>query len=253
MMIAGQAAIVTGGASGLGHATARMLAEAGARVTILDMNAEAGQAAAAEIGASFVAANVADDASVAAALDAAEATHGPARILVNCAGIAPAMKTVGKEYVPHTLDLFRRTVEVNLIGSFNLIAKFAARAAALDAVEDERGVIVNTASVAAYDGQIGQAAYGASKAAVVGLTLPMARDLSRNGIRVMTIAPGIFETPMLLGMPQEVQDALGRMVPFPPRLGRPAEYAHLSKTIIENTMLNGETIRLDGAIRMQPK
>ncbi|MCG2839521.1 SDR family NAD(P)-dependent oxidoreductase [Sandaracinobacter sp. RS1-74] len=250
MMIAGQAAIVTGGASGLGHATARMLAEAGARVTILDMNAEAGQAAAAEIGASFVAANVADDASVAAALDAAEATHGPARILVNCAGIAPAMKTVGKEYVPHTLDLFRRTVEVNLIGSFNLIAKFAARAAALDAVEDERGVIVNTASVAAYDGQIGQAAYSASKGGVVGMTLPIARDLAPLKIRVMTIAPGIFLTPMVAAFPKHVQAALGAQVPHPSRLGQPSEYAQLIEAILTNPMLNGEVIRLDGAIRM---
>jgi NAD(P)-dependent dehydrogenase (short-subunit alcohol dehydrogenase family) len=175
------------------------------------------------------------------------------RGLINCAGIAPAVKTVGKDG-PHPLEVFHRVVYINQVGTFNM-ARLAADAMAKSEPNEqgERGVIINTASVAAYDGQIGQAAYAASKAAVVGLTLPMARDLSRNGIRVMTIAPGIFETPMLLSMPQEVQDALGRMVPFPPRLGKPAEYANLAKTIIENVMLNGETIRLDGAIRMQPK
>jgi NAD(P)-dependent dehydrogenase (short-subunit alcohol dehydrogenase family) len=178
---------------------------------------------------------------------------GPLVGLINCAGVAPAVKTVGKDGA-HPLDVFQRVVNINLIGTFNM-ARLAAVAMSNHEPNagGERGVIINTASVAAYDGQIGQAAYGASKAAVVGLTLPMARDLSRNGIRVMTIAPGIFETPMLLGMPQDVQDALGRMVPFPPRLGKPHEYAHLAKTIIENTMMNGETIRLDGAIRMQPK
>jgi NAD(P)-dependent dehydrogenase (short-subunit alcohol dehydrogenase family) len=173
--------------------------------------------------------------------------------LINCAGVAPAVKTVGKDGA-HPLEVFQRVVNINLVGTFNM-SRLAALAMSNHEpnAAGERGVIINTASVAAYDGQIGQAAYGSSKAGVVGLTLPMARDLSRNGVRVMTIAPGIFETPMLLGMPQEVQDALGRMVPFPPRLGKPNEYAHLAKTIIENTMLNGETIRLDGAIRMQPK
>ena len=253
MDIKGLAAIVTGGASGLGRATATMLAAQGAKVAIFDLNEEAGKAVAAEIGGLYVGVNVADDASVTAGLDTAEAAHGTARILVNCAGIAPAVKTVGKENLPHPLDTFSKTVTVNLIGTFNMISKFAARAAAAEEMDGERGVIVNTASVAAFDGQIGQAAYGSSKAAVAGMTLPMARDLARSGIRVMTIAPGIFETPMLMGMPQEVRDSLGKMVPFPPRLGMPKEYAHLAKAIIENVMLNGETIRLDGAIRMQPK
>ncbi len=179
--------------------------------------------------------------------------HGVARILVNCAGIAPASKTVGKENAPHPLDIFRRTIEVNLIGSFNLISKFAARAAAAQDVEGERAVIVNTASVAAYDGQIGQAAYAASKGGVVGMTLPIARDLAQHHIRVMTIAPGIFRTPMVEGFPQHVQDALGAQVPHPSRLGAPAEYAQLVESIIRNPMLNGEVIRLDGAIRMQPR
>jgi len=175
------------------------------------------------------------------------------RGLVNCAGVAPAVKTVGKDG-PHPLEVFQRVVNINLVGTFNMCRLAADAMAKTEATADgERGVMINTASVAAFDGQIGQAAYGSSKAGVAGMTLPMARDLSRNGIRVMTIAPGIFETPMLLGMPQEVQDALGKMVPFPPRLGKPHEYAQLSKSIIENVMLNGETIRLDGAIRMQPK
>jgi NAD(P)-dependent dehydrogenase (short-subunit alcohol dehydrogenase family) len=178
---------------------------------------------------------------------------GTLRGLVNCAGVAPAVKTVGKDG-PHPLDVFQRTVNINLVGTFNMCRLAADAMSKTEAAEHgERGVMINTASVAAFDGQIGQAAYGASKAAVAGMTLPMARDLSRNGIRVMTIAPGIFETPMLLGMPAEVQDALGKMVPFPPRLGKPVEYAMLAKSIIENVMLNGETIRLDGAIRMQPK
>ena len=247
------AAIVTGGASGLGKATAAMLAANGAKVAILDLNEEAANAAAQEMGAIAFALNVADDAAVAAALDEAEKAHGVARILVNCAGIAPASKTVGKENAPHSLDLFRRTIEVNLIGSFNLISKFAARAAAVDDVAGERAVIVNTASVAAYDGQIGQAAYAASKGGVVGMTLPVARDLAQHHIRVMTIAPGIFRTPMVEGFPQHVQDALGAQVPHPSRLGDPAEYAQLVESIIRNPMLNGEVIRLDGAIRMPPR
>ncbi len=247
------AAIVTGGASGLGKATAAMLAANGAKVAILDLNEEAANAAAQEMGAIAFALNVADDAAVAAALDEAEKAHGVARILVNCAGIAPASKTVGKENAPHSLDLFRRTIEVNLIGSFNLISKFAARAAAVDDVAGERAVIVNTASVAAYDGQIGQAAYAASKGGVVGMTLPVARDLAQHHIRVMTIAPGIFRTPMVEGFPQHVQDALGAQVPHPSRLGAPDEYAQLVESIIRNPMLNGEVIRLDGAIRMPPR
>ncbi len=247
------AAIVTGGASGLGKATAAMLAANGAKVAILDLNEEAANASAQEMGAIAFALNVADDAAVAAALDEAEKAHGVARILVNCAGIAPASKTVGKENAPHSLDLFRRTIEVNLIGSFNLISKFAARAAAVDDVAGERAVIVNTASVAAYDGQIGQAAYAASKGGVVGMTLPVARDLAQHHIRVMTIAPGIFRTPMVEGFPQHVQDALGAQVPHPRRLGAPDEYAQLVESIIRNPMLNGEVIRLDGAIRMPPR
>ena len=253
MDINNMAAIVTGGASGLGKATAAMLVANGAKVAILDLNEDAANAAAQDIGAAAFALNVADDAAVAAALEAAEQAHGVARILVNCAGIAPASKTVGKENAPHPLDVFRRTIEVNLIGSFNLISKFAARAAAAQDVEGERAVIVNTASVAAYDGQIGQAAYAASKGGVVGMTLPIARDLAQHHIRVMTIAPGIFRTPMVEGFPQHVQDALGAQVPHPSRLGAPAEYAQLVESIIRNPMLNGEVIRLDGAIRMQPR
>ncbi|CAM2149207.1 Uncharacterized oxidoreductase Rv1144 [Pararobbsia alpina] len=244
--------IVTGGASGLGAGTARLLAENGARVVIADLNAEAGEALAKDIGGAYVRCDVTSESDGIAAVGAAEGL-GPLRGLVNCAGIAPASKTVGKDG-PHSLELFAKTISINLIGSFNMIRLAAAAMARLDALDDgERGVIVNTASVAAYDGQIGQAAYAASKGGIVGMTLPVARDLARTGIRVMTIAPGIFETPMLLGMPQEVQDALGASVPFPSRLGKPAEYAMLVKHILTNTMLNGEVIRLDGAIRMQPK
>lgn len=253
MDIRGLAAIVTGGASGLGRATATMLAAQGARVAIFDMNAEAANAVAQEIGGLAVSVNVADDASVAAGLDAAEQAHGVARILVNCAGVAPAVKTVGKENAPHPFDTFARTISINLVGTFNMIAKFAARLAAADELDGERGVIVNTASVAAYDGQIGQAAYAASKGGVVGMTLPIARDLASHRIRVMTIAPGIFLTPMLEGFPQNVQDALGAQVPHPSRLGKPAEYAQLVESIVRNPMLNGEVIRLDGAIRMAPR
>ena len=253
MNINGLSAIVTGGASGLGKATAAMLAAQGAKVTIFDLNEEAGQEAAKALGIVHIAVNVADDASVTAGLDAAEAAHGVARILVNCAGIAPAVKTVGKENAPHPLDTFAKTVTVNLIGTFNVISKFSARLAAADEIDGERGVIVNTASVAAYDGQIGQAAYAASKGGVVGMTLPIARDLAQHKIRVMTIAPGIFLTPMLEAFPQHVQDALGAQVPHPSRLGKPAEYAQLVESIIRNPMLNGDVIRLDGAIRMAPR
>ena len=253
MDINGMAAIVTGGASGLGKATAHILAERGAKVAIFDLNEEAGRATAETLGGIFVAADIADDASITAALDAAEKAHGVARILINCAGIAPAVKTVGKENAPHPLESFVKTVTVNLIGSFNVIAKFSARLAAADEIDGERGVIVNTASVAAYDGQIGQAAYSASKGGVVGMTLPIARDLAQHKIRVMTIAPGIFLTPMLESFPEAVQDALGAQVPHPSRLGRPTEYAQLVESIIRNPMLNGEVIRLDGAIRMAPR
>lgn len=253
MDIKGIAAIVTGGASGLGNATAKMLAANGAKVAIFDMNEDAGKAAAEEIGGIFCTVNVADDASVSAGLDAAERAHGTARVLVNCAGIAPAVKTVGRENVPHALDIYRKTIEVNLIGTFNVLSKFAARLAAADPVGEERGVAINTASVAAYDGQIGQAAYASSKGGVVGMTLPVARDLAQHKIRVMTIAPGIFWTPMLAGLPQAAQDSLGQQVPHPSRLGKPEEYAQLVESIIRNPMLNGEVIRLDGAIRMAPK
>lgn len=247
------AAIVTGGASGLGNATAKMLSQNGARVAIFDMNEKAGKAAAAEIGGIFCQTNVADDASVTASLDAAEAAHGVARILVNCAGIVTAVKTVGRDNVPHALDAYRRTIEVNLIGTFNVLSKFAARLAGQEAIGEERGVIVNTASVAAFDGQIGQAAYASSKAGVAGMTLPVARDLSQHLIRVVTIAPGIFWTPMLAGLPQAAQDSIGQQVPHPSRLGRPEEYAMLVESIVRNPMLNGETIRLDGAIRLAPR
>ncbi len=252
MQIGSNVFIVTGGASGLGAATARMIADNGGKVVIADVQVDAGEKLANELKGRFVKCDVTSEADAKAVVDAAT-SMGTLRGLINCAGIAPAVKTVGKDG-PHPLDVFQRTINVNLVGTFNMARLAADAMSKTEATADgERGVIINTASVAAFDGQIGQAAYSASKSAVVGMTLPMARDLSRNGIRVMTIAPGIFETPMLLGMPQEVQDALGRMVPFPPRLGRAPEYAHLAKTIIENVMLNGETIRLDGAIRMQPK
>ncbi|NWK99116.1 3-hydroxyacyl-CoA dehydrogenase [Sphingobium lactosutens] len=253
MDISGVSAIVTGGASGLGKATAVMLAAHGAKVAIFDLNEEAGQATASEIGGVFVSVNVVDDASVASGLDAAEAAYGVARILVNCAGIAPAIKTVGKENAPHPLDVYRKTIEVNLIGTFNVISKFAARVAGAQEIDGERGVIINTASVAAYDGQIGQAAYSASKGGVVGMTLPVARDLAQHKIRVMTVAPGIFMTPMLESFSPQIQDALGAQVPHPSRLGKPSEYAQLVEAIVRNPMLNGEVIRLDGAIRMAPR
>jgi NAD(P)-dependent dehydrogenase (short-subunit alcohol dehydrogenase family) len=253
MDIAGQVAIVTGGGSGLGEATARLLAEKGARVAVLDLALDRAEQVAAEIGGIAAQCDVASAESAEAAIARAAEALGPARILVNCAGIAIGMKTVGKDG-PHPLDLFRKVVEINLIGTFNMIRLFADCAAKLDPLQGgERGVIVNTASVAAFDGQIGQAAYSASKGGVAGMTLPIARDLARSGIRVMTIAPGIFRTPMMAGMPQEVQDSLGAAVPFPPRLGEPLEYAALAAHIVENQMLNGETIRLDGAIRMAPK
>lgn len=253
MDINGLAAIVTGGASGLGKATAQMFSDRGARVTLFDMNEEAGQTTASAIGALFVKVNVADEDSVNAGLDAAAAAHGPARILVNCAGIAPAIKTVGRENAPHPIDAYRRAIEVNLIGTFVTLSRFAARLAAEAPIGEERGVIVNTASVAAFDGQIGQAAYASSKAGVAGMTLPVSRDLAQHLIRVVTIAPGIFWTPMLAGLPKAAQDSLGQQVPHPSRLGKPEEYAMLVESIVRNPMLNGETIRLDGAIRMAPK
>jgi len=247
------AAIVTGGASGLGGATAAALAASGARVAIFDLNEEAGRRHADAIGGIFCQTNVTDEASIDAALDAAEQAHGVARILVNCAGIAPTIKTVGRENLPHPLGAFRSAIEINLIGSFAASSHFAARLAGAEPIGEERGVIINTASVAAYDGQIGQVAYAASKGGIVGLTLPMARDLAQHRIRVVTIAPGIFLTPMLMGLPQAAQDSLGTQVPHPSRLGRPEEYAQLVGSIIANPMLNGEVIRLDGAIRMGPR
>jgi NAD(P)-dependent dehydrogenase (short-subunit alcohol dehydrogenase family) len=249
----GQIAIVTGAGSGLGEATARTLAARGARVALLDLGLERAEKVASEIGGVAIRCDVASAESGEAAIAEAARRLGPARILVNCAGLAIGMKTVGKDG-PHPLDQFARVVAINLIGTFNMIRLFADRAQKLEPLAGgERGVIVNTASVAAFDGQIGQAAYSASKGGVVGMTLPVARDLARAGIRVCTIAPGIFKTPMMAGMPQEVQDSLGAAVPFPPRLGDPSEYAALALHIVENQMLNGETIRLDGAIRMAPK
>ena len=249
----GQTAIVTGAGSGLGEATARALAAKGAKVALLDLGLDRAEKVAADIGGVAVKCDVASAESGEAAIAEAAERLGPARILINCAGIAIGAKTVGKDG-PHPLDQFARVVGINLVGTFNMIRLFADRAQKLEPLAGgERGVIVNTASVAAYDGQIGQAAYSASKGGVVGMTLPVARDLARSGIRVCTIAPGIFKTPMMAGMPQEVQDSLGAAVPFPPRLGEPSEYAALALHIVENQMLNGETIRLDGAIRMAPK
>ena len=253
MELTGIAAIVAGGASGLGGATAKMLADAGAKVAIFDLNEDVGAAHAAEIGAIFQKVDVTRDESIAAAVETAEAAHGVARVLVNCAGIAPAVRTVGRDNVPHSAEAFRRTIEVNLIGTFQMIARFAARLAAAEPVGEERGVIVNTASAAAYDGQIGQAAYAASKSGIVGLTLPVARDLAQHKIRCVTIAPGLFLTPMMHTLPQATQDSLATQVPHPSRLGRPEEYALFVASIIANPMLNGEVVRLDGALRMPPK
>ncbi len=251
--INGFAAIVTGGASGLGAATAEMLAEAGAKVTLFDMNEEGGLAQAEKIGGKFIKVDVTNEDNVRDAIASAEAENGIARILVNCAGIATGAKTVGRENSPHPLGQFRKTIEINLIGTFTVITHFAARLSTVEPIGEERGVIVNTASVAAFEGQMGQAAYSASKGGVVGMTLPVARDLAQYGIRVVAIAPGIFYTPMMAGMPQNVQDALGKQVPFPSRLGQPSEYALMVQSIISNPMLNGEVIRLDGAIRMPPR
>ena len=255
MQITGAGALVTGGASGLGAATVRRLAGAGALVVIADLNEQAGTALATELGdsARFVATDVTSEDSMRAAVEAAASLGNGLRILVNCAGIAIAEKVLGKD-APHDLNRFLKVLQVNVGGIFNSI-RLAADVMQQNEpdAEGERGVVVNTASVAAYDGQIGQAAYSASKAGVVGMTLPIARELSRFGIRVMSIAPGIFDTPMLAGLPEAARASLGQQVPFPPRLGRPDEYATLVQAIVENTMLNGETIRLDGAIRMAPR
>jgi NAD(P)-dependent dehydrogenase (short-subunit alcohol dehydrogenase family) len=253
MQINGLAAIVTGGASGLGGATAAHLASLGAKVTIFDLNTELGEAHAKSLGGHFIKVDVTSEDAVNAALAEAETLHGKARILVNCAGIATGARVVGRDGLATPLADFTKVVMINLVGTYNVLSKFAARIHDAEQVGEERGVIINTASVAAYEGQIGQAAYSASKGGIVGIGLPIARELARFGIRVMTIAPGIFWTPMMAGFTQEVQDLLGAQVPFPSRLGKPEEYAQLVESIVTNPMLNGEVIRLDGAIRMSPK
>ncbi len=253
MRINGLAAMVTGGGSGLGAATASLLAELGAKVAVVDINQAAAEAQAAKIGGIGIACDVGDAASGEAAFAAARAAHGPVRVLVNCAGIATPGRVVSRDG-PLKLEIFERVIRVNLIGTFNMLRLAAAEMSEADPLEEnERGVIVNTASVAAYEGQIGQPAYAASKGGVVGLTLPAARELARAGIRVMTIAPGLFHTPMVDGLPEETQKSLGASIPFPPRLGRPAEYAELVAHIVANRFLNGEVIRLDGALRMAPR
>ena len=255
MQISGNTFLVSGGASGLGGATSRLLATSGANVVIADINSERGSALAAELGLNtrFVECNVTDEESVQRAIGEAVSNFGRLNGAVNCAGIGVGEKTVGKDG-PHSLASFKRVIEVNLIGTFNVIRLAASQMNSQEPnASGERGVIVNTASIAAFDGQIGQAAYSASKGGIVGMTLPIARDLARSGIRVVTIAPGLFDTPLLAGLSEDVKKVLGAQVPFPPRLGDPAEYAALAKHIIENEMLNGEVIRLDGALRMPPK
>ncbi|MBV9560378.1 MAG: SDR family NAD(P)-dependent oxidoreductase [Bradyrhizobium sp.] len=253
MEIQGIAAIVTGGASGLGAATATLLAAGGAKVTIFDLNEAEGNAHASAIGGLFLKVDVNSESEVEAAIAKAEAAHGRARVLVNCAGIGIPAKTIGRDGKPLAMASFRKTIDVNLIGSFNVASKFAASLAQAEPVGEERGVIVNTASVAAFDGQMGQVAYSASKGGIVGMTLPLARDLAPYRIRVVTVAPGLFMTPLLATLPKPAQDSLAAQVPFPSRLGQPGEYAHLVGSIVANPMLNGETIRLDGAIRMAPR
>src|SRR5215469_10304803 len=250
MRLDGQAAIVTGGASGLGAATAQRLASGGCRVALLDINQQAAEAQAGQIGGIGIACDVADGASAEAAVTKARDAHGPARVLVNCAGVGTAGRIVSREG-PMQLAAFERVIRINLIGSFNLLRLAAADMAALDPLDEgERGVIVNTASIAAYEGQVGQAAYAASKAGVIGMTLPAAREFARSGIRVATIAPGLFATPMVAGLPPEVQKGLADSIPFPQRLGTPDEFAALVEHIATNRFINGETIRLDGALRM---
>ena len=258
MKIDGQAALVTGGASGLGAATARELARRGAKVAVLDRNAEGARAVAAEIGGLGLGCDITSADSVAAALAAAEAAHGPARLLMNVAGIGTARRIVGRDGTPAPLDDFERVVRVNLVGTYNVTRLVAARMVALEPLDEptntgERGVIVNTASVAAFDGQVGQEAYAASKGGVVSMTLPLARDLAPFGVRVCTIAPGLFLTPLMAELPEAVQASLAASIPFPKRLGRPEEFAQLAAAIVENAALNGEVIRLDGALRLPPR
>ncbi|MET0545218.1 MAG: SDR family NAD(P)-dependent oxidoreductase [Caulobacterales bacterium] len=253
MKIDGVAAIVTGGASGLGGATAAHLASRGAKVTLFDANADLGRAHANAIGGHFIKLDVTDEVAVKDAIADAEEIHGKARILVNCAGIGVPAKVISRDGKAMPLDDFSKIVSVNLVGAFNVLSKFAARIYEADPIGEERGVIINTASVAAFDGQIGQAAYAASKSGLVGMTLPIAREFGRYGIRVMTIAPGLFLTPLLKTLPQDALDSLGEQVPFPSRLGDPQEYAQLVESIVVNPMLNGEVIRLDGAIRIAAK
>jgi NAD(P)-dependent dehydrogenase (short-subunit alcohol dehydrogenase family) len=229
-----------------------MLAKAGAKVTIFDLQELEGRAHADEIGGAFVKVDVTDEASVDAGFDAAEHRHGVTRLLVNCAGIATWTKTVDREQRPHSIDVFRKIIDINLTGSFLVLSRFAARLAGAEQIGEERGVLINTASIAAFEGQIGQAAYAASKAGIVGMTLPLARELSRHSIRVVTIAPGLFWTPMAEGLEAD-QDAIGKQVPHPSRFGKPEEFAQLAEAVIRNPMLNGETIRLDGAIRLSPR
>ena len=250
MDLRGIAAIVTGGASGLGGATAERLARAGAKVTIFDLDADLGRAIAAKIGGHFVRVDVVDEADVEAGVEEAEGVNGKARILVNCAGIARQTKVIGGDGKAAPLADFAKIVSINLIGTFAVLSKFAARLQDAERIGEERGVIINTASIAAYDGQGGQAAYAASKGGIVAMTLPVAREFAHYGVRVMTIAPGMFMTPMLGSLPKEAQESLGRQVPFPSRLGDPEEFAQLVESIVANPMLNGEVIRLDGAIRL---
>ena len=251
MNLKGASAFVTGGGSGLGAATAKALAAKGAKVTVFDLNKDGAEAVAKEIGGIAATGDVTSEADAKAAFEKADA-NGPLRVLINCAGIGNAITTVNKNG-PFPLDAFTKIINVNLIGSFNMLRLAAERMSKTDPVDQERGVIVNTASVAAFDGQVGQAAYSASKGGIVGMTLPIARDLARFGIRVNTIAPGLFLTPLMKGLSEEAQRSLGAQVPFPPRLGDPSEYGMLAVHICENPMMNGETIRLDGAIRMAPR
>ena len=259
MQLKGVSAVITGGASGLGAATARALAARGVKVAIFDLNAEKGEALAAEIGGTFCPVNVTDETSVDAGFARARAAHGQERILVNCAGIATAIKTVGRDretgaVKPYPMDSFEQVIKINLIGTFRCIAKSAAGMVLLDPLEDgERGAIVNTASAAAEDGQVGQVAYAASKAGIVGMTLPIARDLMGDGIRINTILPGMFETPLMMALPEKAREVLNATVPFPKRMGKPPEYAALALMMIENSYFNGEDVRLDGAIRMPPR